>query len=91
MSNKYLDHVKAAGLTSGVRRGWHEATPSQRLVIGIGGSGGVMSAANLANNAANTAHAKKKNELEERSLKALQSINRKLTVAPAAVADVKTK
>lgn len=82
MSNKYLSHVKAAGLLGAVKHGWQDATPSQRLTIGIGGVGGTMAAINLANNAANTIQAKEKHELEEKSLKALQSINRKLTTSP---------
>ncbi len=82
MSNKYLAQVKQAGLLSGIRRGWTEASPSQRLVIGIGGTGGAMSSVNVANNTANTLEAKRKRELEEKSLKALQSINRKLSTVP---------
>ena len=85
MSNRYVDHLKSAGLVGAVRRGWAEATPAQRLTMGIGGAGGAMSAVNLANNTASTVHAKRKTELEEKSLRALQSINKKLTVAPAVV------
>jgi len=37
MSNKYLSQVKAAGFLGAVKHGWQDATPSQRLTIGIGG------------------------------------------------------
>lgn len=66
-------------LLGAIRSGWQDATPSQRLVIGIGGTGGALSAANFANNAVANAQARKKQELEEKSLRALQSINKKLT------------
>ena len=79
MSNRYSELLKAAGVISGIKRGWLDATPSQRLTIGLGGSGGVMSMANLANNATNTIQTKHKHDLDEKSLRALQSINRKLS------------
>ena len=89
MSNRYSELLKAAGLFSGVRRGWQDATPAQRLTIGIGGTGGVMSVANLANNATNTLQAKRKQDLDEKSLRALQSINRKLSETALAVGGAK--
>lgn len=89
MSNRYSELLKAAGLLSGVKRGWQDATPSQRLTIGIGGSGGVMSIANLANNATNTLQARRKNDLDEKSLRALQSINRKLSETALVVGGAK--
>lgn len=91
MSNRFLNKALELGretvtgakkVAKGVDTAWKEATPPQKLTIGMAATGLGVSGANFVNNRANVNANQQRNEIEQKSLHALQNIHKTLSTTP---------
>lgn len=91
MTNIYLEKIASSKpllsrIKDGIKTGWKEATPTQKLLIGLGSSGTVVGGLNLiGNGTGNSILNFRRQRLEEQSLHELEKIRKAVANQPAPV------